>query len=74
MIYVASRNSLLRIGHRIRDDFVSQHEPDQSPKEQLERKQELGEILGLNRTHLAELKSVFSVLAPIAGAIGSQLI
>jgi len=74
VIYVSSRNSLLRIGHRIRDDFVSQHEPDQSPKEQLERKQELGEFLGLNRTHLAELKSVFSVLAPIAGAIGSQLI
>ena len=73
VVYVASRNSLLRIGQQIRDDLLSRQGPDRPPREKLEREQELDQILGLNRSHLSELKSVFSVLAPIAGAITSQL-
>lgn len=73
VVYVASRNSLLRIGQQIRDGLLSRQGPDQPPREKLEREQELDQILGLNRSHLTELKSVFSVLAPIAGAIASQL-
>ena len=73
VVYVAARVSVRRVGFQLRDILLRTPITVRDDTDRLEEEEKISKFLGLNRGYLAELQSVFSILAPIAGAIVSQL-
>lgn len=73
VLYVSTRGSLRRVGYRLRGAHLSTSAADEEDTGRREREEELGKLPQLDWSYVEKLQSVFSVLAPIAGAFVSEL-
>ena len=74
VVYAGARSSVRRIGYRLRDSLMATAGSDDEDTDRLQREEDVGKSLGLNRSYIEELQSVLNVLTPIAAAVASKLL